>query len=374
MYAPPLAPDWRARLAPHLPRLVPAGPRAAGTVLVLAAAACFASVGVLAKTALDAGASPVGMLAVRFPVAAAVLLAIAMVRREPLPRGRDLRSLLALGVFGFGVQAMLFFTALSLAPAGLVVVCVFTYPAFVTALEAVRTRTPVPARRVRAIAIALAGVVLAAGSVTGGSTLGAGLALLAGLYYSVQLVLGQSVLRRVPPVTAAATALSGAAAAFAVGALLTGATFPQAPAGWAGLVALGVVATALPLLCLYAGIRRLGTADAAVVSTAEPPLALLFATAFLGEPFGLRQLLGAGLIVGGVVLLAREHPEAVLPRNPAGFGVRRWVRLAGPRVRLPYRLAGPMDPLQAQARVLALSPAAHHVPGTGPRVSTRQKR
>jgi len=75
--------------------------RLLGVGLALVSASSFGVMPVLTKVVYDDGAEPIGVLTVRFAIAAAVLLALAKVRRERLPRGRPRAMLLALGGIGY---------------------------------------------------------------------------------------------------------------------------------------------------------------------------------------------------------------------------------------------------------------------------------
>jgi drug/metabolite transporter (DMT)-like permease len=66
------------------------------------------------------------------------------------------------------------------------------------------------------------------------------------------------------------------------------------------LVTLGVLNTFLAYLIYYSVIETLGAARASMVTYAIPAVGLALGTAFLGEPFDMRLLLGATLIIGSI--------------------------------------------------------------------------
>ncbi|HET9624066.1 MAG TPA: EamA family transporter, partial [Kofleriaceae bacterium] len=58
-------------------------------------------------------------------------------------------------------------------------------------------------------------------------------------------------------------------------------------------------------------IRQLGAGTAAMIGSLGPVVTLLLAWLLLGEPLGTLQLLGAALVIGGVVwIVLRPHAEA----------------------------------------------------------------
>jgi drug/metabolite transporter (DMT)-like permease len=66
------------------------------------------------------------------------------------------------------------------------------------------------------------------------------------------------------------------------------------------LVTLGVLNTFVAYLIFYSVIETLGAARASMVTYAIPAVGLALGTAFLGEPFDRRLLLGATLIIGSI--------------------------------------------------------------------------
>lgn len=78
---------------------------------------------------------------------------------------------------------------------------------------------------------------------------------------------------------------------------------------WVRFAMLGVFSTLVPFRCFYAGLERLPAAEAGVIATAEPVVAILSAFIFLGEGLGPGQIIGAVLVIVAAVLASRGHPE-----------------------------------------------------------------
>jgi drug/metabolite transporter (DMT)-like permease len=100
----------------------------AGLALCLVSAAGFGSLAIFGKQAYEGGLGVVGLMVVRFAVAAPLLVALALVARRRLrrPWPAALR-LLGLGAVGYAIQATLFFNALSRISAGLAAL-LYLYP------------------------------------------------------------------------------------------------------------------------------------------------------------------------------------------------------------------------------------------------------
>jgi drug/metabolite transporter (DMT)-like permease len=76
-----------------------------------------------------------------------------------------------------------------------------------------------------------------------------------------------------------------------------------------------VVSGFVAIQTFYAGARRIGAAQAALVSTIEPIWTISLAAILFGQVLGPVQLLGGALIIIGVVI-AQAPPEAFSSIRP----------------------------------------------------------
>jgi drug/metabolite transporter (DMT)-like permease len=233
-----------------------------------------------------------------------------------------------------------YYAALETVPAALAGVLVYTYPVIVAVLS-LRFATRLPGRRPWiALGLALVGVVLALGGIDVSKAppwSGLVLVMLSPFIYSVWIILsarlsgerrdrlGSEAPERDASAGDAAvtTALMRTATGvvFAVGGAVVGR--PLDPAGvpeaaWPGLIAIGFVASFLAIQTFYAGARRLGAAQAALVSTVEPVYIVALAALVLDQHLTSVQLVGAALIIVGVVIAQtaprpRGAPEPATP-------------------------------------------------------------
>jgi uncharacterized membrane protein len=73
---------------------------------------------------------------------------------------------------------------------------------------------------------------------------------------------------------------------------------------WPSVFAIGFLASFLAIQAFYAGARRVGAAQAALLSTVEPAIIVTLAWVFLGQRLEPIQFVGAGLIMVSVVVVA----------------------------------------------------------------------
>jgi drug/metabolite transporter (DMT)-like permease len=111
-----------------------------------------------------------------------------------------------------------------------------------------------------------------------------------------------------------ATAVVFAAMAAIAGAPLDPRNVPTA--AWPYLLGIGLLASFLAIQALYAGARRIGAAQAALVSTTEPVFIVVLSFLVLDQCLAPIQLVGAGLILIGVII-AQTAPRPRWAPEPA---------------------------------------------------------
>ena len=278
-----------------------------GLLLVVVAAASFGALPLFARIAYSAGADPLAVQTVRCAVAAVLLWALIAIRREPIPTGRDRWALIALGAVGYVGQSLTYYTALTMASVSLAALLLYLYPVLVTVLAALLLHERFSAVKIAALALALAGAVLAIGRIGHGHPLGVVLALSSAVIYSFYILLNSRLGTRTAALPAATVIVTGAALAFAGIALVHHPTMPLAPVGWAAMVGMAVLGSVVATTCFLAGLQRVGPGTAATLSTTEPVVAVGLAVLVLGETLSPLQVVGALCILAALLLLAR-HP------------------------------------------------------------------
>lgn len=277
---------------------------ALGAAYIVASALCFGAMPIFARAAYADGLDTGTLLLLRFSMAAALLWAVFLLRGERLPGRRGLLMLAGMGGLGYAGQAFSYFTALTMASAGLVALLLYLYPALVTLLSRLLGHR-LSWAQVALVAMALLGSVLTIGRAGDGKPLGIFFGLLAALIYSGYILVGSRLPGDVTPAASAAVVSSAAALVYGAVALYRGVRLPQGAAGWGAVAAIAVVGTVLAIAFFLAGLARIGPVKASIYSTVEPAFTLLLAAWLLGEVATPLRLLGGALILGAVILLAR---------------------------------------------------------------------
>ena len=286
-------------------------------LLIVAAAVLWGTTGT-AQDLGDVGASPVVVGVARIALGGALLALLAWATTLRSGRGAQNRGLWGVpGAVGAGIVAVAgyqacFFAAVERAGVALgTLVAIGSGPVFtgIVALVASRER-PVP-RWYPATGLAVAGcaLLLAPGGDSELDAVGLGLALGAGLSYAVYTVAAKAVLSRgVPGPTVMATFFLGGALLLAPALLFADTDGLTAGKGLAMVFWLGVATTAVSYVFFSAGLQRLRSSTVATLSLTEPLTAALLGVVVLGERPGLVAVLGALVLLSGLLVISTSRP------------------------------------------------------------------
>jgi drug/metabolite transporter, DME family len=285
-----------------------------GHVAIFAAALLWASIGPVARYALEAGLAPLEIGFWRALFAGFLFGLHALARGRLRVHRRDVPAVLAFALFGVTGFYWAFFHAVEEGGAALAAVLLYTAPAWVAAASAVLYREPVSRGMLLAIGLTMTGVLLVArGGGAGWSNPAAiGYGLLAGLAYAGYYLFGRQYFPRYDP----ATLFTWAMLLGALG-LLPAGTFEAKPAStWAVLAFLAAVPTYGAYLLYGVSLRYLEATRAATAATIEPVAAAFLAWALWGESLGLTGYAGAALVVAGVLIIVGA-PRPAAQAGPA---------------------------------------------------------
>jgi drug/metabolite transporter (DMT)-like permease len=264
---------------------------------------------------------PLTFNGLRFALGALVLLPFVL--RGPGFRRFDRRDwpmLVGLGVLGNTVYQVLFVYGIDLTLAGNAALMLAVSPVFVTLLSSALRHESIRLAGWIGVLLSLVGIacVLAGTSDIrfGADTLdGDLLMLVAAGAWAIYTVGASPLVRRYGalPVTGITTGI-GALLLFVVSVPSLAAQDWQTvtPLGWSLLVGSGILAIGLAYVIWYHGVEHLGSARTAVFSNTVPVVALLTAWLTLGEAPTPIQLVGAALIVGGVLLTRLRGTEKAI--------------------------------------------------------------
>lgn len=245
---------------------------------------------------------------------------------------RTVARLLFTGAF-FIINASVYYASIERIDISLVALLMSAYPALVAVL-CLRLGYKFQSRLAwGSLGIVILGTVLTIGGVKPDTDReGILLALLSPVAYAVYIVLtawmagerpGQTADMRsrgrgaeVSPPVAGAVMMTGTfLAAMAVGIAAREPLLPtQIPAAaWPGLLGIGIVAAAIAIQAFYASAARIGAAQASLMATVEPVVVIILGITFLNETFSPIRVLGAAIVLAGVLLAQVATPSEARP-------------------------------------------------------------
>lgn len=270
------------------------------------------------------GMSPLTFTGLRVTFAAAVLWLIGLSLREAMPPRKDVWALLALGVIGNGFYQCLFIFGMSHTRAGIASLIVAASPAWIAIVSRIFGREQLSGRGWRGIACQLAGVACVVGSASavessGQALLGAGLIAMGSIMWAIFSVLLQPYTQRAHPIHLSAITLSSGAVFILLFALPGMARLDWSAVSartWGAVFYASIGAMVIAYLLFYRGIKVLGPTRTAMYGNLQPIIALAVAALMLGEhPTGW-QLLGAALIMAGLVVSRTAPVHAARAASP----------------------------------------------------------
>lgn len=220
----------------------------------------------------------------------------------------------ALGLLGYYGASILDFMGLQYITASLERLILFTYPTLTILIGVVFLGKTASRREIGALLLSYAGIGLAfahdlhiAGEMRA-VLIGAAFELGSSVSYAFYQAGSEPVIRLLGAARFTALAMLVSTVAtllhFAVSQPLQALAQP-APV-YLHAVGMAVFSTVLPVFMTSAAIRRIGAARTALIGTLGPMLTILFGYWLLAEPMSVWQMMGAGLVLAGVLLISRR--------------------------------------------------------------------
>jgi drug/metabolite transporter (DMT)-like permease len=234
---------------------------------------------------------------------------------------RDWWAVAALGFIGYYLGSYLDFAGLRYISAGLGRLILYLYPTLVLLLSAVVLKQRIRRAHLASLALSYGGIALVfqhEAAMEGDMhslALGTLLVFAGAVCYAVYLVAGTSIVRRLGAIRL--TAFGSLAATIFVLAHFFVAYDPRRlvvadEVYWLTLV-MAIFSTVLPLWLLAEGLKRIGANQVALIACIGPISTIALAHVFLGEPVTASQLIGAALVLAGVMIISLKPQGQDLP-------------------------------------------------------------
>lgn len=291
----------------------------AGFLITLMGAILFSTKAIIVKlafaqTAIDA----VALLTLRMVFSLPFYLVAALVisNREGNVRmtSRQLLATLGLGLLGYYLSSLFDFLGLQYISAGLERLILFLYPTFAVLITTFVFQQHLGRNQKWALALTYFGIGIAYfGELQFDKSaqflLGSFLVFLCAVTYSGYIAFGGRLIPQVGAMKFTAYAMLAATLGVFAHFLVTSGDLSllASPMNWGYGLLLAVFATVIPSFLLSLGLKKIGANNVAIISSIGPVSTILQAHYILGEPIFPAQLIGTGLVIAGVLLLAPKR-------------------------------------------------------------------
>lgn len=289
------------------------------TIIIAITSICFGLVPLFARALLETGLSPEAVALYRFGLA--LPLALYFLPRRP----GTLRPFAALAGAGLasGVGWTTYLNVIDQVPVASAGVVYMSYPLFVVILARLLVGQPITARAALGAGLVFAGafIVNAPGTVSGAQWLALLSSLPAPIGFALIVVLLCTAGHELTTLERWGALALGHVAGLLPAALLSGGgtLVPASTAGWAWIAGIAVVTATLPQILYTLASRSVSAARASAAGSAELPTMLAVGWLAFGEVIGLRECLGALLVIAAIAVTPAVAPAAGrMPRFPAG--------------------------------------------------------
>ncbi|PKO22420.1 MAG: hypothetical protein CVU38_09590 [Chloroflexi bacterium HGW-Chloroflexi-1] len=258
--------------------------------------------------------SPLAFNAVRFGLATAVMVAILVLRGESFRLARrDLLPIVFLGLSGHTLYQLVFIFGLAETIPANSALLMATSPIFVAIYGRVLGIERTNRLMWAGIALSFAGILLVIGgdgelSLGGGTLRGDLLILAAAMLWAAYTTASMPLLTRYSPVKVTALSMVVGTIPFVVistPALLRQDWHATTVGGWGGLLYSAVFAVVVGYVIWYTSVQRVGNARTAVYSNLIPVVAGVIGWLALGDRLTPLQLVGAAVVLAGIMLTRR---------------------------------------------------------------------
>lgn len=301
-------------MATRLPSMLTTRQQVYGYSMAIFAAIGFSGKAILIKLAYVMPVDAVTLLTLRMLFAAPFFLVAALYHVQHKANSslayRDCLLIVALGILGYYLSSLFDFIGLHYISAGLERLILFLYPTMVVLLSAIFLQKPFGRKEIIALVLSYAGIAVVfeheLALANENIIVGASFVFISTLTYAAYLIGTGEIVVRVGASRFTAYAMLIASVAVVVHFLLTHSVqalvLPVKVYELSFYMA--IFSTVLPVFLLSASIRLIGSSHTSLIGLLGPVSTLILAQMFLGEQLSLQQMLGAALVVLGVMSLS----------------------------------------------------------------------
>ncbi len=282
--------------------------RVKGFIYLLLSAVYFGFMPLLVKVICADGSTIVGALFLRFALAIIPLYIYLKVQKVPMELSvEEGKKILCVTVFGYGITALLLYSAYDYMPSGMATVIHFGYPVFVLLGSLIFLRRRVPKLKIVCVGLCMIGIFLSyAGSGGEAKPMGFVFALISGMTYAFYILyLEVGGLQDIPAMKMIFYMnIVGSIMVFLIGKVSGSFVLHMNVNAWIAAFVLSLGAAFIGVGFFQYGVQYVGAQDAAILSTFEPVTSMIVGILVLHESASLSSMAGCILILISVTATA----------------------------------------------------------------------
>ena len=299
-----------------------------GIIITVLGSICFSAKAIFVKVAyVETSIDPVSLLALRMIFSIPFFIVTAYISSSKKTNVKfTLKQwiyIAIIGCLGYYVSSLLDFLGLQYISAGMERLILFMYPTIVVLMSSLLFKEQIKARQWIALGLTYAGLLVAfMGEVSFGASdnpnfyLGCFLVFGCAITFATYIVGSGKLIPMVGPAKFNSYAMSFAAIGVLIHFFVTSDKSLLNLSNSVYLLSFGmaIVSTVVPSYLRSEGIKRIGSENAAIITSIGPASTIIQANIFLDEPIFALQIAGTILILSGVLLIGWKSKGITLPR------------------------------------------------------------
>ena len=299
-----------------------------GIIITVLGSICFSAKAIFVKVAyVETSIDPVSLLALRMIFSIPFFIVTAYISSSKKTNVKfTLKQwiyIAIIGCLGYYVSSLLDFLGLQYISAGMERLILFMYPTIVVLMSSLLFKEQIKARQWIALGLTYAGLLVPfMGEVSFGASdspnfyLGCFLVFGCAITFATYIVGSGKLIPMVGPAKFNSYAMSFAAIGVLIHFFVTSDKSLLNLSNSVYLLSFGmaIVSTVVPSYLRSEGIKRIGSENAAIITSIGPASTIIQANIFLDEPIFALQIAGTILILSGVLLIGWKSKGITLPR------------------------------------------------------------
>ena len=290
-------------------------PHSLGIIQIILSGLMFSFIGLVGKIAFERGILSMELLGYRFVFSVAILFLYMMIFNRSLLKTSFKNILLfaALGIGGYSMMAINFFFALESISASLCVLLLYTYPIIVALIGHFFLNEKISKQKAVYFVLALIGLVmLVSGEIEVRQMQGLIFGLLSAIFYSLYIVLSKVYIKETPAFTAIFyVQLASAILAVSLSFTSFERYFTVIEHSYGLILFFALVSTLGAMVLFMAGLKKIKSWEASILSLAEPLFGVLLSVFFLGDQLSVLKVSGGLLVLVSLAFISLPQKKEV---------------------------------------------------------------